>query len=199
MRTLLANKDKHYNNYAGAVAKLYKQMRYGMSTAKPTLELDLAQMRKELVDWQANEDAGALSTASINYRTWLAVEYDDMYMSKGGPGYFNGKHPLTGERLGLSYQYTDTNGQNVIEVNAGGALTRINLNPAITINQNSSFIFSQDTPSNEWDIHHNLGLVPNIFMEDDNGIDIQGNVQVVDQNRLKVFFNQPVSGKAFLS
>lgn len=200
MRTLLANKTKHYKTYADAVARVYKQMRYGMDTCRPEINLDLAFMRKELVDWQANEDGGALDDTNIQYRTWLAVEYDDMLLSRGGTGFIRSEHPVSGEKVGLSYNYgTGTNSQNVIEVNTGGCVTRINLNPAITINQNSSFIFSQDTPVTIWDIQHNLGLIPNIFMEDEAGVDIQGNVQVIDTNRVKVFFNQPVAGKAFLS
>ena len=200
MRTLLANKSKHYKAYADTVAKLYKQLRYGIDSCKPTLEMDLAIMRKELVDWQANEDAGALSSTNISYRTWLAVEYDDMLLSRGGAGYVQSSTAHSGQKVGFNYVYPDQTGsQNVIEVNAGGCITRINLNPAITVNQNSSFIFLQNTPATVWDIVHNLGLIPNIFMEDLQGNDIMGNVQVIDTNHIKVFFNQPVAGKAYLS
>jgi len=77
MRTLLANKIKHYKNFADAVNRLYREIRYGVESCKPESDLDLAMMRKELVDWQANEDGAALTETSIQYQTWLAVNYDD--------------------------------------------------------------------------------------------------------------------------
>lgn len=201
MRTLLANKEKHYRNFADTVNQQYRQMRYGIGSYEKDKAFELASLRKELVDWQANEDAEALSQTNVNYQTWLAVSYDDMYHKNGGTGYINTNTPIGAQKVGLNYHYGNGGNlsQNIVEVNAGGCITRINLNPSITINQNSSFIFSQDTPSNIWDIQHNLGLVPNVFMEDESGVDIQGNVQVIDQFRIKIFFNQPVAGKAFLS
>jgi hypothetical protein len=158
----------------------------------------LASVRKEIVDWQSNEDAGALSDVQIQYQTWLPVEYDDVLYSKGGAGYIQTGTPTTPAPFGVSYNYGNGS-QNIIEVNAGGCVTRINLNPAITINQNTSFEFTQPTPATTWDIVHNMSITPNVFTEDTNGDDIEGVIEVVNSNRIKIYFTQAVAGKAYLS
>jgi len=156
MRNLLSKKEKHYKQFADSVSRICRKMRYGIDSCRPDLDDDLIEMRKQIVDWQAIEDEGALSQTNINY-------------------------------------------QNIIEVNSGGCLTRINLNPAITINQNSSFVFTQQTPSTVWDIIHGMNLTPNVRTEDLTGVDIQGMIDIIDNNRVKIYFNQPVAGRAYLS
>lgn len=198
MRTYLPNKVKYTKQFADIMHRLYKQMRYGIDSCKPDQDNQLITMRKELVDWEANEDEGALSETKVQLKTWLGVKYDDVLYSKGGTGYFvseDGNSPS----VGLNYMGYEQSGQNIIEINSGGCITRINLNPAITINQNSSFVFTQQTPSTTWDIVHGMGLSPNVRTEDLSGVDIQGVVEYIDNNRLKIYFNQPVAGRAYLS
>jgi hypothetical protein len=198
MRTYLPNKVKYTKQFADVMHRLYRQMRYGIDSCKPDQDAQLISMRKELVDWEANEDEGALSETKIQLKTWLGVKYDDVLYSKGGTGFFvseDGRGPA----LGLDYMGVQQSGQNIIEINSGGCITRINLNPAITINQNSSFVFTQETPATMWDIVHGMGLNPNVRTEDLTGTDIQGVIDYVDNNRLKIYFNQPVAGKAYLS
>lgn len=198
MRTYLPNKVKYTKQFADIMYRQYRQMRYGIESCKPDQDNQLISMRKELVDWEANEDEGALSETKIQLKTWLGVKYDDVLYSKGGTGYFvseDGRGPA----LGLNYMGTQQSGQNIIEINSGGCITRINLNPAITINQNSSFVFTQQTPVTTWDIVHGMGLNPNVRIEDLAGTDIQGSIEYIDNNRLKIYFNQPVAGRAYLS
>ena len=198
MRTYLPNKVKYTKQFADIMYRQYRQMRYGIESCKPDQDNQLISMRKELVDWEANEDEGALSETKIQLKTWLGVKYDDVLYSKGGTGYFvseDGKGPA----LGLNYMGTQQSGQNIIEINSGGCITRINLNPAITINQNSSFVFTQQIPVTTWDIVHGMGLNPNVRIEDLAGTDIQGSIEYIDNNRLKIYFNQPVAGRAYLS
>jgi hypothetical protein len=198
MRSLLANKVKYYKSFADTVYADYKKLRYGIATCKPTADMDLAMVRKDIVDWQSNEDDGALSDVQIQYQTWLPVEYDDVLYSRGGTGYIQTGTPTTPAPFGVSYNYGNGS-QNIIEVNAGGCITRINLNPAITINQNTAFEFTQATPATTWDIIHNMGITPNVFTEDTSGNDIEGVIEVVNSNRIKIYFTQAVAGKAFLS
>lgn len=198
MRSLLANKVKYYRSFADAVYADYKRLRYGIGSCSPTADRDLAAVRKEIVDWQANEDAGALSDVQIQYQTWLPVEYDDVLYSRGGTGYIQTGTPTTPAPFGVSYNYGNGS-QNIIEVNAGGCITRINLNPAITINQSTSYEHTQAVAAAMWDITHNLGMTPNVFTEDTNGDDIEGVLEVVNNNRIKIYFTQPVAGKAYLS
>ena len=198
MRSLLANKVKYYKSFADTIYADYKKLRYGIATCKPTADMDLAMVRKDIVDWQSNEDDGALSDVQIQYQTWLPVEYDDVLYSRGGTGYIQTGTPTTPAPFGVSYNYGNGS-QNIIEVNAGGCITRINLNPAITINQNTAFEFTQATPATTWDIIHNMGITPNVFTEDTSGNDIEGVIEVVNSNRIKIYFTQAVAGKAFLS
>lgn len=198
MRTYLPNRVKYNKQFADVVHRLYKQMRYGIGSCKPEQDMQLISMRKELVEWEANEDEGALSETKIQYKTWLGVKYDDVLYSKGGTGFIisdEGKAPS----MGLNYMGQQQAGQNIIEINSGGCITRINLNPAITINQNSSFVYTQSTPSTTWDINHGMNMIPNVTTEDTLGNDIVGILDVIDNNRIKIYFNQPVAGKAYLS
>ena len=198
MRTYLPNKVKYHKQFADVMHRVYKQMRYGIGSCKPDMDRQLITMRKELVDWEANEDDGALSETKIQFKTWLGVKYDDVLYSKGGTGFIisdEGKAPS----MGLNYMGQQQSGQNIIEINSGGCITRINLNPAITINQNSSFVYTQSTPSRVWDISHGMNMIPNVFSEDTAGTDIQGIIDIIDNNRLKIYFNNPVAGKAYLS
>jgi len=198
MRTYLPNKTKFYKQFADSFYRTYKQLRYGIASCKPSKDQDLISMRKELVDWESNEDDGALSETTIQFKTWLGVTYDDVLYSKGGTGFIiseDGKAPS----MGMNYMGGGSQGNNVIEINSGGCITRINLNPAITINQNSSFVYTQQTAGTVWDIQHNMNMIPNVRTEDTQGNDIVGVIDIVDNNRLKIYFNQAVAGKAYLS
>jgi hypothetical protein len=205
MRTLLPKKVKYYKEFADVANRTYRQMRYGIDSCRPDLNADLIDIRKQIVDWQAIEDEGALSQTNVNYTTWLpisyrndtSVQYDTSY-DVWGPGYFKSSSADAPHQLGVGYAYGDGT-QNIIEVNTGGCVTRINLNPAITINQNSSFVFTQQTPATVWDIVHGMNLTPNVRTEDLSGTDIQGVIDIVDNNRLKIYFNQAVAGRAYLS
>lgn len=198
MRTYLPHKAKYAKQFGDSFYNTYKQMRYGIASCKPSVHQDLISMRKELVDWESNEDDGALSETNIQYTTWLGVTYDDVLYSKGGTGFVvtgSGNAPA----IGMNYMGGEAQGNNIIQINSGGCITRINLNPAVTINQSSSFVFTQTAPATLWDIQHNLNMVPNVRCETLTGEDIEGVVEVVSSNQLKITFSQAVSGKAYLS
>lgn len=207
MRTLLAKKSKYYKDYADTVFRTVRQMRYGIESCKVSvIDAELAYMRKQLVDWQSNEDEDALCQTNMNYTTYVPVNYrnDNLVQfnttqNAWGPGYYNAGTPTGPQTAGVGFVYGSAS-QNIIEVNSGGCITRINLNPAVTIAQNvGSFMFTQASPSTLWTINHNMGKVPTVFTEDTNGNDIVGIIDVVDNNNLKIYFNQPVAGKAYLS
>ena len=200
MRSLLSKKTKYYKEYAESVFREMRQMRYGISSCKTSLvDDDLAYMRKQIVDWQSNEDEDALCHTSMNLTTFTPVNYRndalvqfDVTQNAWGPGYYNAQSPVGPQTAGVGITY-GANSQNIIEVNSGGCITRINLN------HNSSFQFTQVDPSTVWIIQHNMGMKPNVSTEDTTGTDIQGIVEHVDNNLLKIYFNQPVAGKAYLS
>jgi hypothetical protein len=63
----------------------------------------------------------------------------------------------------------------------------------------TSFTWNQSVESTVWTIRHNLGYVPNVFTEDSTGIDIVGVVTVISADTIKITFNTPVAGVAYLS
>lgn len=195
MRNLLPNQAKYNKVFADAVYKMYRQIRYGIASCKSS-DLQLASIRKHIVDWQENEDAGALDETSIQYQTWLALNYDDVRYSQGGTGYI--RTAAVGPTVGLNYVDAGVN-ENIIQISAGGCITRINLNPSIYVADNTSYVHTQSTPSATWNIIHNLNMIPNVRCETLTGEDIEGVVEVVNNNQLRITFSQPVSGKAYLS
>ena len=200
MKNLLPKKVEIYRNYATSVFTKFRQKRFGLGKAFPDDYHLIAEIKKAVVDWQANDDAGALSDPNIQYKTWLPTQlYDSelLFEDKGGSGYRYG-NPQSPDSLEVSYEYTDGS-QNIIQVNANGAVTRINLNPSITITQNYSYIHNQATPALMWTIPHNLSKVPAVFAEDLEGNDINGVIEIIDSNNLRILFNSPVAGKAYLS
>jgi hypothetical protein len=209
MRNLLTHKTKHYKAFADAVVQQYRQIRYGIGSCRPSEELDLAMIRKECVDWQSNDDHEALCHVQTNYKTWLPVSdkkdaliYTQTHHPMYGAGYYNSPYPTGPQSTSVGYAYHDAY-QNIIEVNAGGCMTRINLNPSVVINNNQngvvSFEFTQSVPVNQWNILHNMGFNPNVRVEDQQGNDIVGAVTYVNLNQLTISFNQPVAGTAYLS
>ena len=223
MKNLLPKKEKYLLDYANDVYRDYKQMRYGIATCAPDLDNGLTYMRKSLIDWQSNEDAGALTDVSYNYQlntTYFPLTYhpDDRAAFIGGPltnpelhgaGYtqsFQYYDPFTcrqdmRQSSATSINYNTGNnqtGNNVIDINTGGCVTRINLSNTVNL-KTQSFEYIQDLPSTVWDVQHNLGFNPNVRTEDTGGIDIIGSIEHLSSNRLKITFNQPVAGTAYLS
>lgn len=202
MRNLLPNKTEHYRVFADAVEQLFKSVRYGIEFSRRQLSLDQAVMRKHIVDWQSNEDDDALTTASVQYRAWLPVVYD--VNSSGTIGSPNST-TVSGSQTGLSLGYKHPGGtQNIIDINTGGYVTRINLNPVINIDNTTDapttqFTFTQSTPSATWTIVHDLGFIPNIFTIDSTGVEIIGSVDSVTLTTVVISFSQAVSGNAYLS
>jgi hypothetical protein len=67
------------------------------------------------------------------------------------------------------------------------------------VQQGKSFVYTQNPAATVWAIIHNMGFVPNVFAEDENGNDIVGVVSVINNNEITLTFNTPVAGKAYLS
>jgi hypothetical protein len=203
MKNYLSDKNNIYLNYADAVYQDFMQTRFGVKGCTPVGNVDLFSARKDLVEWQQNEDNGALTQTSISYITWLGVNYDleEIEMTNTGAGYVQTPNPMSPQNLTLQYNYANGESQNIIEVNTGGCVTRINLNPSIQINHSTTatFVYVQETPAYVWEIEHNLGYSPNVFIQDTNGVDIEGVVDSIDGFILTVSFTSPVAGTAYLS
>lgn len=201
MKNYLVEKNRYYLNYAEAIYKDFLQMRFGLKACTPAADEDLSFMRKELVDWQENEDNGALTATSISYVTWLGVNYDldEIENSTTGAGWLQSPTPIGPNNLSLNYNYANGQSQNIVDINAGGCITRINLNPSIQITHNSKFVFQQPTPALVWTINHSMNMVPNVFVQDLQGRDIEGLIEPINNNALTITFSSPVAGTAYLS
>ena len=196
-------------NFANSVYAEFRQMKYGIQSCKRTVDPWLAEIRKDIVEYQSNDDGGALCEVSIRHMGWLPVYYptNDTSCDYIPPWCDVSRYQIqtcnSGPRsIGMSY-VGQNNSANIIEVNAGGCITRINVNPAITINNNnnSAFVFTQDCaqPQLVWNINHNLNIVPNVWTEDCNHNNIQGTTTVINNNNISITFSTPVAGKAYLS
>jgi len=207
MRNLLPQKDKYLINFANSVYAEFRRMKYGIESCTRTGQLYVDEMRKDIVNYQSNDDGEALSQVSIQHMGWLPVYYPSNDDSCDYQAPWNDMSRYQVQRcsggptsIGMSYVGQDSS-TNLIEVNAGGCITRININPAITINNNSSFVFTQNcaNPQAVWYIIHNLNLVPNVWSEDCSGNNISGTIHVVNNNEITLTFSSPVAGKAYLS
>lgn len=206
MRNLIEDKLRYNKVFADRIYDQFRSMRYGISPCQVEDALDLSAVRKELVDYQDGDDGDAFTHVSIQYMGWLPVYYPEDDETVQTP-----THTDTHERyrlryprscnsgLGVNFGYGTDQSQNLIQVNAGGCITRINLNPVINISQNAKFVFNQGTPSTTWVIHHNLNMVPNVFIQDQDGQDMEGDIEPTTNNTLTIRFNQAVSGTAYLS
>ena len=201
MRNLVPNKTEHYKVFADAVDQLFHSIRFGLSGRKRKTSLDQAIMRKHIVDWQVNEDDDALTTASIQYTTWLPVLYE--VNTSGSIGSNSSTTATYPAGVSLGYNYPGGT-QNIIDVNTGGCITRINLNPTITIDNSSSggganYTHVQSIAAVTWTITHNLGFVPNVFVLDGNGVEMIGSINSANATTLVISFSQAVSGTAYLT
>ena len=210
MRNLLFEKAKYDKNFAASVYDEMRKIKYGIATCKKGTKLWLDEMRKQIVEYQSNDDGEALTQVSIQHMGWLPVyypsydetcEYRPPWCDVDRYQIQRCNAPRTAS-VGMSYVNQNTS-TNIIEVNSGGCITRINLNPSIVINNNnnSSFVFTQNcaNPQLVWYINHNLNIVPNVWAEDCNGDNISGVVDVVNNNTITLTFSVPVAGKAYLS
>jgi len=205
MKDYLSKKTKNYCSFADGIMTEYRSLKYGIGSCCDDISLDLLTMRYELTKWQEDLDYGALSERVVfNYSTWkpFSVEYEDMHHTTHCE-----VEPRTPNQASMVYTYGGTH-QNVIEVNAGGCLTRINVNPEIIIDNSihnttgivGAYTYKQDLPGSPlWHITHSLGYPPNVITTDLTGNEIAGVVTHIDNNTLDISFSATVTGYAYLS
>jgi len=196
MRSILLKKDEYLDNFAESVYAEYLKHHHGVTALAP--DYDKAFMRKEIISWELNEDYDALTDVSIEAMAWLPITYQNLRTSLIG-GCSTGQGSSESCSIAMSYPYQSNTTQNIIEVNAGGCITRINVNPLITVSTSSKYEYTQSSAATVWTITHNLGFYPNVFTIDSNGREIEGVVTPVSTNTLQITFSSPVAGVAYLS
>lgn len=208
MRNLLLKKDKYDVEFANSVYDQMRKLKYGIASCTKSGKFWLSEIRKEIADYQSRDDGEALTQVSINHMGWLPVyypSYDDSCDYRP-PWCEAGKYQIQRcssgpSAIGMSYSGYDTS-TNLIEVNAGGCITRININPAIYVNNYSgspSFVHTQTFADTVWTINHNLGYVPNVWTVDTLGNNISGTTHVIDNNNITITFSTAIAGTAYLS
>lgn len=90
--------------------------------------------------------------------------------------------------------------------NSNSTLTSTNINAAINeldskiiSLQDKNFNFSQATPSNTWNITHNLNKRPSVVIYDSSGREVIGDVRYVNLNVVEITFESSFSGFATLN
>lgn len=60
-------------------------------------------------------------------------------------------------------------------------------------------VISQPFPSNIWMIQHNLGKYPSIIVKDSAGTTVEGDVEYLDLNTVRIIFSGAFSGVAYFN
>jgi hypothetical protein len=209
MRNLLSQRDKYLMNFANSIYDEYLRSKYGIQSCRRSGKLWLDDLRRDIANYQANDDGEALCAVSIQHMGWLPVYYPthDTSCEYRPPWCDVSKYQIqtchAGPRsIGMSY-VGNGGSANLIEVNAGGCITRININPAITINNTTcaGFTYVQNCadPQLVWYINHNLGYTPNVWVEDCDGCNADGVIAVINSTTITITFSSPIGGTAHLS
>jgi hypothetical protein len=207
-RSLLHHKEKYLINFANSVYDEFRKMKYGIESCRKTGKLYIDEMRHDLIQYHMNDDGDALCEVSIRHMGWLPVYYPtpdescDYQTPWCDNDYKIQKCNKGPQGIGMSY-VGNGGSANIIEVNSGGCITRINVNPTIIINNNTgaSFTYAQNCaqPATVWNIVHNLGYTPNVWVEDCDGCNADGVIAVVNPNTITITFSSPIGGIAHLS
>jgi hypothetical protein len=57
----------------------------------------------------------------------------------------------------------------------------------------------QNASTEVWEIRHGLGFHPNVTVLDSGGSTVEGELEYLSKNTLRVIFSAPISGDAYLS
>lgn len=77
--------------------------------------------------------------------------------------------------------------------------TYIKNKPDLSLIADKSFRFTQGVPQSIWEVEHNLGKYPSVSVKDSSGTEVEGEIQHIDSNRLKLTFSAAFGGYADLN
>jgi hypothetical protein len=69
----------------------------------------------------------------------------------------------------------------------------------LVTNQELGYVHIQSSPSSIWNISHNLGFIPNITVVNSFEEVVEGSYEYTSENTIRLTFDGPFSGKAYLS
>ena len=196
------NNPKLYTKFADAVYAKFKRERYGLNTCCEPDSIDELEMKRDLCEWQDLSGVDLLSDTQIRYFANLPIYVDERLGSASNDSHYRYAGSSRNSSATVSYKTGFNGEENILEINAGGAVTRINLNSIINIDNTSiqKYTHNQETPATVWIVEHNLGFVPgNELVTDLDGNEIEGVTSVIDVDTIQIEFSEPVAGYAYVS
>lgn len=102
--------------------------------------------------------------------------------------------PLARRKIGMAVYVEDV---DTIYILKGGITNDCWV--SLESSQATTFVFTQASSSNRWEINHKLGKFPSVTVVDSAGTTVIGDVQYIDNNNVVVEFSSPFTGKAYLN
>ena len=195
------NSQKLEKKYSDVVYKVFLEERYGIAPCCSSKSLEQIEAEKMLCDWRVLTNDNSMSESQIRYFSNLPIYVNSEVGTMSNDSHYN--YSGTSSNSASVVYNTGLNGlENIVEINAGGSVTRINLNSVINVDNSPTdqYVHEQTTPSTVWEITHNLGFVPgNELITDLDGNEIEGVTRPLDNNTIRIEFSEPVSGLAYIS
>jgi len=193
---------KLYSKYSDSIYNIFLEERYGIEPCCEVKPAELLEAELMLCEWNNMKGSDELTDSQIRYFANLPVYVDGKTGISSNDSHYRYAASSSSKTARVVYNTGVDGNENIIEINAGGAVTRINLNPIINIDNTAvdKFVFTQETPATIWVIEHGLEFVPgNELLTDLEGNEIEGVTRVVNINTIQVEFSEPVAGYAYLS
>jgi hypothetical protein len=194
--------SKLYAKYSNSVYSVFLEERYGIEPCCETKPTEILEAELMLCEWKKLKGTDDLSDSQIRYFSNLPVYIDGKTGTSSNDSHYRYAASSSSKTARVVYNTGVNGNENIVEINAGGAVTRINLNPIINIDNTAvdKFVFTQEEPSTVCLIQHDLEFVPgNELITDLDGNEIDGITRVVNINTIQVEFSEPVAGYAYLS
>jgi hypothetical protein len=199
---MISTLNEGYFNLASAAYKETREHKFGIKSCCDNSDMKIAQQELDLAKWISKQCEEGLTDSQIRYLSFLPIYVNGSATTGDADEYYKYSGATSGSNVAGVYRYSGDGEQSIIEVNVNGAITKINLNSLINIDNAGpdKYTHSQTEPSTLWVIVHNMGFVPgNELTTNLDGNEIEGVTRVIDNNTIEIQFSEPVAGYAYLS
>jgi len=204
--------EQHYKtitDYGEVVYSSFLKEAYGVTRTMSDFDVIRRKVRYYKKELEELLDPDAFSQVNILYNTDFNVEYENelpgsSFSIEGGIGsiIYKDRSSMKKSTQTFKINYITENRivHNVIDINTNGNITRINLNPSGSTGDVNpeTHVHVQNSPSDVWNVNHMLGKIPDVTIEDSEGVVINGVIDHIDTNVLQIHFSSPVIGKAYV-
>lgn len=195
--------SKLYAKYSNSVYNVFLEERYGIEPCCETKPTEVLEAEMMLCEWKKLKGSDDLTDSQIRYFSNLPVYIDNKTGISSNDSHYRYAASSSSKTARVTYNTGFNGEENIVEINAGGAVTRINLNPVINIDNSAEldrYTHYQEEASTVWTVVHNMGFVPgNELITDLDGNEIEGITRVIDLNTIEITFSEPVTGYAYVS